>query len=110
MGMILTLLLRSLVVFLIAEFLPAVRVKSFGVAVLVAVVYSVLNFLLFWVITILLFPLQLLTLGLFSLVINAFLLWLTDALIDDFEIDGFGWTFIAAVLISIGNILIRVII
>ena len=40
-------------------------------------------------------------------VINAFLLWITDKLIDDFEIDGFGATLIAAFLIALVDSLLR---
>ena len=49
---------------------------------------------------------QELTLGLFLLVINTFLLWLTDQLFDDFEIEDMGTTFIAAVLITIADSLL----
>jgi putative membrane protein len=43
------------------------------------------------------------TLGLFLLAINTFLLWLTDSLFEDFEIDSIGTTFVAAVLITISD-------
>ena len=45
--------------------------------------------------------------GLFKFVINAFLLWVTDKLMDDFEIEGFGTTLIAAFLISIIDSMLR---
>ena len=99
----------SIAVFCVAQFLPGVRVKHYGTAILVAVVYSIIDFLLFWILTILTLPLNFLTLGLFTLVINAFLLWLTDQLMDDFEIDGPATTFIAALLITIANWLLHVV-
>ena len=46
---------------------------------------------------------MILTLGLFALVINAFLLYLTDVLVDDFEIDTLKNTLIGAVLLTILN-------
>ena len=48
-----------------------------------------------------------LTFGLFYFVINAFLLWLTDKLIDGFEVKGLFNTLIAAFLISLIDALLR---
>ncbi len=95
------LLLMSIAVFLVAELLPNIRLKNFGTAIIVAIVYSVINFLVGWLLVFLALPLLFLTLGLFKFVINALLLWLTDLFIEDFEIKGFGTTLLAAVLITI---------
>lgn len=97
------------VIFLIAEFFPRIRCESYGTALLVAVVYSIANFLLFWILALLTLPLMLLSLGLFTFVINAVLLWLTDQLIDDFEIDGVGTTVGAAIVITLANVLLEMI-
>jgi putative membrane protein len=97
----------SLSVFLVAMFLPSVRVRSFGSAVTVAVVYGVLKFFLHWVLVLVSLPFIIITLGLFLIVINAFLLWLTDKLIDGFEIDSVGSTLMASVLISVLDIVLR---
>ena len=43
------------------------------------------------------------TVGLFKIVINAFLLWITDQMIDDFEIEDFGTTFLFAIIITIAD-------
>ena len=74
---------------------PGVRLKSYGTAVIVALVYGLLNYFLFWLVALIAFILMLLSFGLFGLVINAFLLWLTDKLIADFEIDSLGMTFLS---------------
>jgi len=100
-------LLLGGVIFALAEALPRVRVESYGWALAVAVVYSIANALLFWVLAFLALPLMILTLGLFSLVINAFLLWLTDQLIDAFEIEDLFTTAVMAVLITIANMIIE---
>jgi putative membrane protein len=74
----------------IARFLPDVRVLGFGTAVIVAVVFSVLNFFLGWAIHAVLFLPALLTLGLLfffiPFIVNTAMLWLTDKLIAAFEI------------------------
>ena len=90
----------------LASLLPGVRVKSYGTAVIVALVYGLLNFFLGTVIGWILFIPMFLSLGLFGLVINALMLWLTDKLIDDFEIDSLKTTLIMAVLLTIGRVLL----
>lgn len=97
------------IIYLIDQLLPAVHIKKPSTAIWVAIVYSLLNFLLGWLFLFLTFPLVLITLGLFKFVINAFFLWLTDKLIEDFRIDGFGWTLITALLISLGSSVVHTI-
>lgn len=99
--MLINLALMAIAVFAVAELLPGVKCKSFGTALIVALVYSVIHALLFWVLAILSLPLMILTLGLFTFIINAFLLWLTDKLIDDFDISSFGMTIVTSLCITI---------
>lgn len=103
LNMIWNLVLLSAVVYGVAWLLPGMRIKNFVTAILVAVVYSVINFLLYKILFWLSIPFVIITFGLFTLVINAFLLWITDKILDDFEIDSIGWTVVAAVLITLGN-------
>ncbi len=67
----------------------------------VAVVYSTINYLTGWLFMLLAFPLMIVTFGLFKFVINAFLLWITDKLMEDFEINSIGTTLVAACLITL---------
>lgn len=105
--LIINVLLNAGLLYLLASVLPGVRLKSFGTAVVVALVYGFLSYFLFWVIALITFIPMLLSFGLFGLVINAFLLWLTDQLLDDFEIRSFGMTFLMALFLTIGRIVIR---
>jgi putative membrane protein len=72
-------------------------------ALLVAVVYSLVNFFLGWILAFLSMPFIFITLGLFHFVLNAFMLWITDKILDDFEIDSVKTTVIAAILITVVN-------
>ena len=72
-------------------------------------VYGVLNYFLFWLVALIAFIPMLLSFGLFGLVINAFLLWLTDKLIDDFEIDSLRTTLIIAILLTVAKVVLRAI-
>ena len=101
----------AITVFLLARLVPSVRVRSFGSAVLVAVVFSVLNFFLGFVLKLfigaLIFVPAILTLGLlFFLVpflVNAVLLWLTDKAMASFEIRTMGGLLFSAAIITMVN-------
>jgi putative membrane protein len=88
---------------ILTKLLPGFRMKNFGTAMIVAAVYGVLHVLLFRILAIIAFIPRFLTFGLFDLVINAFLLFLTDKLLEDFKIDNPLTTLIAAVLLTILN-------
>ncbi len=49
-------------------------------------------------------PINFLTLGLFTVVINALMLQLTAAIVPSFFIDGFGWALLTAILFSIVSV------
>ena len=101
-------LLTAGLLYALASALPGVRLKSYGTAVIVALVYGLLNYFLFWLIALVAFIPMLLSFGLFGLVINAFLLWLSDKLVEDFEIDSVRTTLIMAVLLTVGKYVLRV--
>jgi putative membrane protein len=103
MDLILHFLLLGAVIFFIAEALPGISVDGYGTALVVAIVYGLINVFLGTVLKIISFPFIFITLGLFLLLINTFLLWLTDQLVDDFEIDDLGTTFVAAVIITLSG-------
>lgn len=79
---------------------------------LVALVFGLLNAIVRPILNIVTCPLQILTLGLFTLVINAFLLWLTGALSSAlglaFRVDGFWPAFWGGLLISIVSIILSI--
>jgi putative membrane protein len=79
---------------------------SFGTLVLAALVYSLVNAVLRPLIILLAFPAVVVTLGLALLFIQAFMLWLTDQIVGDFEVSSFWTALGAAVFIWIANALI----
>ena len=105
--MLINLLILSVAVFLVANFLPGIQVKHFGTAVIVAIVYSLVNFFFRWLLIVLSLPFIIITFGLFKLVINAVLLWITDKIIEDFEIENVTTTIVASLLITFCNLLLR---
>ena len=101
---LLELILRSASVFIVTLILSSVQIESITIAVVVAFVYGLLKTLFRGILVFFSLPLIVLTLGLFWFVINACLLWITDRLIDGFEIEGFINTIIASILISLMDI------
>jgi putative membrane protein len=98
----------ALAIFALSRFCPGiVRVRSVGTAIAIAVVFSVLNFLLGWFIRALLFVPGLLTFGLLFLfvpfIVNAILLWATDKLMANFELRGGRGLALAAAIITLVN-------
>jgi len=94
-------------VLLLAKVLPSVHVRSVGAAIVVALVFSVLNFFLGGLIRVLLIVPGILTLGLVLLlstfIVNTILLWLTDKLLGSFEIGTFGGLFASAAILTVVN-------
>src|SRR5262245_6666239 len=95
----------------VSKLLPGFRIRSFGTALIVSAVYSVLyivlHFILFdilWILTII--PV-ILTVGIIFFVVNAVILWLTNKLVEDFDIDNITTLLVAAVLLTITNWIIR---
>src|SRR5262245_24151932 len=81
--------------------LKGVHVDGWGPAFLSAFILAAANTIVKPILFILTLPFTLITLGLFLLVLNAVMLWITDALVPGLKIDSFGTTFLAALLLSL---------
>lgn len=93
--------INAAAIFLLPYILSAVQLKSFGTALLVALVIGFLNTLIRPVLFLLTLPITVLTLGLFTLVLNGLMFWVTSRLVDGFHIDGFWWAVLAALVYSL---------
>ncbi len=98
LSFILRLLLNALAVLAIAYFVPGVSVRSFGVAIIAALVLGIVNALVRPLFLILSLPINILTLGLFTLVINALMFWLASKLVSGFEVRNFTAAFFGAIV------------
>lgn len=99
-------LLKAAVVFGVAKVVPGITVKDYGTPVGVALVYGVLNAALMWLLVLLTLPLVIVTFGLFALVLNGLLLWVTDKLFENFEIKGLPALAMATVGITVGGVIV----
>ena len=91
MNLLIKILVTSGLVLLIANFMPGVHVAGFTTALIVAMVLGLLNIFIKPIIVIFTFPVTILTLGLFLLVINAIIILLCANIVGGFAIDSF-WT------------------
>lgn len=102
-GLVIRWLILTLSIFLAAYWIDGIQVGGFHIALFAAAVLGVLNALLRPVLILLTLPLNVLTLGLFTFVINAFLLKVTSAIIPGFDIRGFWPAILGALVISLVN-------
>jgi putative membrane protein len=101
MRFITRLLLIALAIMGVSYFIPGISVRSFWVALLFALILGVVNALIRPLIILLTLPINLLTLGLFTLIINAFTFWLASKFIFGVEIASFASAFWGALIIWI---------
>jgi len=94
-------ILSALLLLLIASILPGLHVASFGVAMVAILVMSLLNMLIRPILLLLTLPINLLTLGLFSFIINACLFGLAAWLVPGFEVHNFLTALIGSLLLAV---------
>ena len=99
-------LINSIAIIIVAHFYPGIQVASFMVAIIVAVALGIINAFLRPILIVLTLPINILTLGLFTFVINGFSLWLTSLLISGFEVRSFLAAVFGSILISIISIIL----
>jgi putative membrane protein len=91
----------SLAVFLIATLMPGVEVKNLPMAILVSLILVLMNVYVKPILIFLTFPITIVTLGLFLLVINASIILITSYLLKDgFKVDGFWIALLFSVVLS----------
>lgn len=101
MGILIGWAINAASLLLLAWLIPAVQVTGFGTALVVALVLGLLNAVIRPVLIVLTLPVNLLTLGLFTFVINGFLFWLAARILEGFSVSSFGWAILAAIVYSL---------
>ncbi len=101
MKLILRVLLSALAVVILAKVLPGASVDSYVTAIIVAIVLSLLNFLVKPILIILTLPITIISLGLFLLFINAIIILLADYFIAGFQVQNVWWALLFSLLLSL---------
>ncbi len=103
MSILINLVLSAIVILAAAYLLPGIHVANFTAALVAALVLGIVNAVIKPILLILTLPITIITLGLFTLVINALLILLTANLVPGFKVDGFFWALIMSVFLAIVN-------
>jgi|SRR3989339_409592 len=101
--MIIKLLINALAFYITSYIIPGMMIAGWQSLIVVAVVWGILTTLIKPILIILTLPINILTLGLFTFVINAILLLIISNLVPGFFITGFGTAFMASIVLAIVN-------
>lgn len=93
--------LNSVALFAVMRLLPGIRIERFQDLLIATLVIGLLNAFLRPVIILLTLPVTVMTLGLFTLVINGLMFYLAAHLVSGFHVSGFGIALLAALLFSL---------
>jgi len=101
MNLIYKILITAVLVLLISNLMPGVRVAGFGTSLIVAFVLGLLNIFIKPILVLLTLPVTILTLGLFLLVINALIILLCTNIVGGFHVDSFLTALFFSIVLSI---------
>ncbi|HUD19691.1 MAG TPA: phage holin family protein [Patescibacteria group bacterium] len=93
--------LNAVALYLVSRILQGIHIHDFWSALIAAAVIGLVNALVKPVFLLLTLPITIITLGLFTFVINACMLLLASALTPGFKVDGFVTALIGSILLSI---------
>lgn len=99
--MIIKLLLNALAFYVTAYLVPGFTITGWQSLIIISIVWGILNLLLKPILVLLTLPINLMTLGLFTFVINALILMLMSQIIPDLTISSFGVALLASVVLSL---------
>jgi putative membrane protein len=91
----------SLILLGLESWLPGIYVANFGVALIAALAIGLFNLIVKPILIILTLPINLLTLGLFSFLINAFVFWMASLFVPGFEVTDFVSALIASIILGL---------
>jgi len=97
--------LNALALLLVAYAVPGFGVASLYAALIAAFVLGLVNALVRPLLFILTLPVTILTLGLFSFVVNALMIWLVSTIVKGFTVEGFVPALLAAVILWLVSLL-----
>ena len=94
----------SLAIMFVGWIVPGITISSFATALIASIVIALVNLVIKPILIFLTLPINILTLGIFILVINALLFMCVAYLVPGVEVDGFWSAFFGALILSILSI------
>ena len=101
MRLLLLWILNAVALLAVAYLMPAVKIGSFGAAMLAALTLGLVNAVIRPLLLILTLPVTLLTLGLFIFVVNGLMFWLAGSILPGFTVNGFWPAVFGSIIYSI---------
>lgn len=101
MRLLLRWLINTLVIMAIAYWLPGVAVSGLYAAFITALILGLVNAIIRPILFILTLPINILTLGLFTFVLNALLFWFVASIVDGFAVSGFIPALLGSLILSV---------
>jgi putative membrane protein len=94
-------IVNAIALLIVSRIVPGFQVATLGAALIAVIVIGLLNATLGFFLKIITLPLGILTLGIFFLVINAFILKLASGVVPGFAVKTFGAAFIGAIVLAL---------
>jgi len=101
MGFILRWLINAIALYVTTLIVPGVKVPDFGALIVAALVLGIVNAVIRPVVLLLTLPLNVLTLGLFTFVVNAGMLYVVAAVTHRLRLESFWWALLGAFVLSV---------
>ncbi|HWP84851.1 MAG TPA: phage holin family protein [Terriglobia bacterium] len=105
--LLITWLLSAFSLIVVAHVVPGFEVSGFLAALLAALIVGLVNSTLGVILKVVTFPLAVVTLGLFWLVVNALMLELASWLSPGFQVHGFVAALLGAIVLALVNLLLK---
>lgn len=101
MNILISWIVSALAILASAYVLPGIKVDGFVAALTIAVVMGLVNAVIKPILIVLTLPINILTLGLLTLVINALLILLVAKIVPGFAVAGFWWAVAFSIVLSL---------
>jgi putative membrane protein len=99
--------LSAAALLLVAYIYSGVEVKTFGAAMIAALVIGLLNTIVRPILVVLTLPVTVVTLGLFLFIINALMFWAAASVLDGFHVQGFVAALIGSLIYTVLGMVIE---
>lgn len=109
MGFLIKLVINIIALFFVVNIVPGISASSWESLIVAAVIIGLLNSFLRPVLILLTLPINILSVGLFTLVINGFMFFLASKVVKGFVVTDFFSAFLAAILFSIASVILNTI-
>jgi putative membrane protein len=110
MGFLVRVVVNTLAIVLAAKLVPGIEVDSVLAAVAAGLLLGLVNAVVRPVLVVLTFPITLVTLGLFLLILNGLCFWLVAAVVKGFHVSGFWSAVLGALVVSVVSWVVTVLV